>query len=185
MKNIFFLFLLFLSASSVPAQQPVAPELIILKKKWSLTVPTSGSGSDYLKTLRAQAEAERDSADLKNEFPLASSRLTTTRFTVTPLKDYRYEIKVKNTGTKTIERISWEYVFKDLKTNEQTGIVYLVSKTAIKPGKTQQIIERSTLRPAKNLTINRVGKQIKPEFKEEIRINYIEYTDGSAWKGSN
>jgi hypothetical protein len=99
---------------------------------------------------------------------------------------YVYEIKVRNTGTKSISSLEWEYVFYESGTEVELGRRRFLSKVSIGPGKTKNVIMRSALPPTGTIDANRANKKSKDQYLEQVVIESVEYADGSVWRlGAN
>lgn len=86
--------------------------------------------------------------------------------------DYgNFTIQVKNTGTKTISAINWEYILKD---SIRGGVLYdhlrfRTDDKEVRPGNTKKF--------SKNIE----DYYTRDHITAEIRITRVEYKDGSVW----
>lgn len=92
-----------------------------------------------------------------------------------------YRVTVKNTGTKTVTAIHWDYLFFDSDKGEQIGQHSFRQPVKIRPGKSMELIGRSAFPPTRVLDAAR-AQQPRAEMSEEISIRRIDYEDGSSWQ---
>lgn len=95
---------------------------------------------------------------------------------------YTYQIKVKNNGTKTIQKIVWDYVFFNPTTNQEVGRHEFISTTNLKPGKTDNLVMQKFSPPTGTINANDAGKKSSDLYIEQVNIKSIQYTDGSVWQ---
>jgi hypothetical protein len=101
---------------------------------------------------------------------------------VRPWSGYVYEFRVRNTGTKTIRKITWEYSFTDPKTNRQVGRRQYKSNVKILPGATSKLVVRSSLPPIGIVNARQAGPGTQDQNPDQMVIESIKYNDGSVWK---
>jgi hypothetical protein len=196
MKNTctFFLALLFAvggAFAQVPVESP-ATDIVVIGKSWRMEIrPSSAEEED---PFRANDEARQTQRDIKennrrNEVrtraglpleppPIRVKPISDAPVVVDPSAVYLYEIKVKNTGSKTIRAIAWEYVFFDEVTKEEVGRRKFATKVNIQPGKTRNVTARSISPPTGTISAAQAGKK-RGQYSEEIVIESIEYEDGT------
>ncbi|HEX8175787.1 MAG TPA: hypothetical protein VF543_11770 [Pyrinomonadaceae bacterium] len=104
---------------------------------------------------------------------------------IRPWSGYVYEFTVRNTGTKTIRKIAWEYSFIDPRTNRKVGKRQYKSNVKILPGATSKLVVRSTLPPIGTVNARRAGPGTQDQSPEQMVIESIKYDDGSVWKRSS
>ncbi|MBA2733988.1 MAG: hypothetical protein H0U54_14045 [Acidobacteria bacterium] len=88
---------------------------------------------------------------------------------------YTARAALKNTGTKTIKTVSWDYIFTDAKDQKELKRYRLQSKQQVLPGETQTLTRDIELDPKENTRHITIGKQ-------SVEITRIEYTDDSNWR---
>ena len=77
----------------------------------------------------------------------------------------------RNTGTKSIKAVTWEYlIFKDEQPTQLQHVYTTHSKTAILPGQ--------------SVRLDKTGYQLKNSQYMKARVTRIEYTDGTFWQGA-
>ncbi|MBA2526040.1 MAG: hypothetical protein H0V18_09695 [Pyrinomonadaceae bacterium] len=94
---------------------------------------------------------------------------------------YAYRIKLKNTGTKVIEILFWEYQF--LKVSDSSTMVrrQFLCGVNIKPGKEKEVLSFSLSGPSDVISVGTLADKSSP-FQESAVINRVEYADGSIWR---
>ncbi len=97
-------------------------------------------------------------------------------------RTYIYELKIKNSGPKAIEKVVLEYRFIDSVTNKELGRRFFISDTVIQAGKNQTLTFRSPLPLIKNKDKKKRLKPLGNKTLEKAVIQRIEYKDGSVWK---
>ena len=95
-----------------------------------------------------------------------------------PHVNYIYEAKITNAGTKTIKALDWEYSFADPETEAQVGCHEFIETTRIRAGKSITLVGYTTTPPTMLLAAK--GSHLK--YSEQVRINRIEYEDGTFWQ---
>ena len=95
-----------------------------------------------------------------------------------------YSLKIRNAGSKTIEGVSWDYLFLDPDTHAVLGDHHLFSYKQIPGGKTVTLQQQQRTRP---VTVVRApvaddGKKHQRKELERAVIKCIIYSDGTEWK---
>lgn len=187
---IFLLWLDVSAQSSLLQQQP--PELTVIKKNWRKEIHHPALTADPFRSNDEQAELQRAQKDnaVRNAVRVkeGNTPLPTTRSS-RPLEGepegpsvrFVYRVTVKNTGTKTITAIAWEYLFFDSDKVEQVGQHSFRQQVKIRPGKSIELIGRSAFPPTRVLDAAK-AQQPRPELSEEVSIRQIQYEDGSVWQ---
>jgi hypothetical protein len=200
MKYLYLtLLLLFLTVETSAQTLFDSSGLSVLQKKWRKsskssisTSRASTSSEDPFKAINETRQALEDrKAEMRDrairqeqglppEVPRSRATVREAPNRSINLSSYTYQIKVQNNGTKTIQTIAWEYVFFNPATKREVGRLKFISKTNLKPGKTDNLVMSSPSPPT-------VVIQAKDEdrYVEEIQIKSIQYTDGSVWKADS
>ena len=112
-----------------------------------------------------------------NESTVSDDPSTTYKVTRGSLYVFKYTAKVtlKNTGSKPIKAVSWDYVFTDEKERKELKRYKFQSKQQILPGATQTLSISIGLDPKDKTRHIATGKQ-------SVEITKLEYADGSVWK---
>jgi len=128
----------------------------------------SGSGSELN---RAERDARADAA--------IKERL---RQKAPPRYAYRYKVSIKNTGTKTVKAIDWDYIFFDPNAQIEIGRHQFTSEEKIRPGKSEELDVVIISPPTKTISADALSNEKRPPFDERIVLIRIEYSDGTFWQ---
>lgn len=196
MKGPALLLLVFLLLVDVSAQSPTAesdpPDLTVTKKNWRKEIHHPALTSDPFRPNDEQAELQRVQKDnsIRNSVrvregntPLPTARPSTPMPTEAegPSARFVYRVTVKNSGTKTITGLAWDYLFFDSDKVQQIGQHSFRHRIKIRPGKTAELIGHSTRPPSSVIDASKTKKG-EVELSEEVIILRIEYEDGSVWQ---
>ena len=188
-----FLLLVDVSAQSSQAM-PDAPDLTVTKKVWRKELYHPALTSDPFRVNDEQAEMQRAQRDnnIRNSVrvregttpqPAQSVRSPKPMPTESeaPRMLFVYRVTVKNSGTKTITGLVWDYVFFDPDRGQQVGEHSFLHRVKIRTGKSIELIGEST-RPPTSVIDATKAKKGEAHLTEEIIIRRIEYEDGSFWQ---
>ena len=95
---------------------------------------------------------------------------------------YVYKLTLKNNGTKRIKFVDWEFQFLHPQTHELLGSRRITSKVKLAPGKTEKIEARLLQQPTHVVSADQLKKKDRDQFKEQVIIHRIVYSDGSVWE---
>jgi len=98
---------------------------------------------------------------------------------------YIYELKINNTGVKTIRLIVWEYSLFDPDTHLELGRHRFSNSVNIRAGKTANLVGRSKTPPARIVQATKPDKddkELRGKYAERVTIQRIEYDDGTIWE---
>jgi hypothetical protein len=186
--------IILLIAASASPQQTVAPTqlqrppgVVILKWSWN-EYPTGPGNNPYPAGPQTNGTGQRSRDPFGTKDPLEGARKTET-VTVQPpprdtrpVKRYQYRVTIKNTGTKTIKDVSWDYIFIDPANEDRFAHHHFRNEKKIRPGKKQQITQFSLAPPTRVVNVRVVNKTEGEPFIERVIITRIEYVDGSVWQ---
>ena len=171
------------------------PDVIVYQKSWKREFQSSSRTSNplepnerYAALVRAQKAAiKRRDESLPNQ--PTEERMPIDLGPQSPAKEapdptYLYKIRVKNTGSKTIKAISWEYEFRDPDTQKVMGSRRVDSPARIAPGKNHKLERRFFTPPTGIVPANKLGREYRNQFTERVIIHRIDYADGSVWQRS-
>ena len=184
------LLLTLLLTTAVAAQQTGPVDLTVLDHSWrkeyigdSASNPLQPN-EDLMRQTRAERQVIRQrDYDLPNQpvqrpLPVPGPRPIPGRG-----RDvYVYKITVKNNGAKLIKEIEWEFRFLHPDTQEVLGSRRLASKVKLSPGKMRVIKAESIQQPTHIVVADQLDKKYYDQFKEEVIIHRIVYSDGSTWR---
>lgn len=151
--------LMVISAGPLPEKDATAPDLSIISFDWKY------AGYQRMETLKENESGP--TTDGSTSYKV--SRKTTYVF------KYTAKATLKNTGSKTIKNVSWDYVFTDARDGKELKRYSFQSKQQMLPGDTQTLLRDIGLDPKENTRHISIGKQ-------GVEIIKIEYTDGSVWR---
>ena len=104
------------------------------------------------------------------------------RQTAPPDDGYRYKVKLRNNGVKTIKSVEWDYLFIDPLTRKEAARHQFASDDTIKPGKTKEVEVLYLVAPVKTVSAEMLKKKGPAPFQEQVVLVRILYTDGSVWQ---
>jgi hypothetical protein len=197
MKYLYLLILWLLLTLETSAQSiSDSSGLLVLQKKWSINaINSSGSmlNADPFQANDEIRQAIKDRRDnvikRKQELPLEPKRVHIKEPEVQTPNEistyYTYQIKVQNNGTKTIQLVTWEYVFTNSTTNEEVGRHTFASKTNLKPNEVDKLVIKLFAPPTRIIDAKDAGKKKSNLYVEQINIKGIQYTDGSIWEADS
>lgn len=90
------------------------------------------------------------------------------------VQGYAYRATVRNTGSKTIKAIDWDYVFTDPASQVVISRHMFSSSVSIGPGKSKQLFEFTSSSPTIIVSVNN-------PYVEQVIINRITFSDGTEW----
>lgn len=197
MKALSLLLLLLLTTVPAPAQDLAtdsdAPGVLVVDKKWRSEVRNPALEEDPLRPNEEQREQEREARQTQAD-NVARARVglpplpppiprpkPRPAMDQRPTVEYIYQAKIKNTGTKAIRRVVWEYVFLDPATQREVGRRRHESRVTIRPGKTESLMVRTSSPPTGTIDARKAGKKERELYTEKVLIQRIEYADGSFW----
>jgi hypothetical protein len=147
------------SAARTPDEEKASADVTILNFNWKY------AGYE-------RAETVKGNESISNTDTSTSVKMA--RKTIYVFK-YTAKATLRNSGTKTIKAISWDYVFTDAKEQKELKRYKLQSKQQILPGETQILLRDVAIDPKDDGRHLTTGKQ-------SVEVTKIEYTDGSVWK---
>lgn len=199
--------MLFLFPLVVQTQEPAATDdnspLTVLNARWSRDrqpVENAVSGSSILPPAPAMTrdtknfeKQKRINAPAGDRDPMADSIDTRgnelerinqqAREAEKPMMEgFAYQVKVQNGATKMIQNIFWEYQFRE--TSNPSNLVrrQFICNAKIKPSQEKSLQAFSRLGPSEVVDVKSLGKKAENQFESEVRINRIEYSDGTFWQ---
>lgn len=189
---LLLLFIPLIDVSAQSSQASEAPDLTVSKKNWRKEIHHPALTSDPFRANDEQAELQRVQKDnsIRNSVrvregntPLPAVRNTKPMPTESdgPQVWFVYRVTVKNSGTKTIAALEWDYLFFDSEKAERVGQHSFRHRIKIRTGKTTELIGHSTKPPSSVIDATR-AKNGDTHLSEEVIIRRIEYEDGSVWQ---
>ena len=195
MKYLYLILLLiFLTVETSAQTLSNLSGVSVLQKKWSKksNAQVAASREDSFKAINETNKVLKDrKADIRDnaarqeqglpaEQPRSAAMVRETPKREIDSSSYIYQIKIQNNGTKTIQAVAWEYVFFSPTTKREIGKIKFLSKTTLKPGKTDNLLMSSQSPPTVIIRAKDDERYI-----EQINLNKVQYTDGTIWKADS
>lgn len=171
------------------------PEVTVTRVGWHRDVYVPALYDDPMRPNQEQADLKREQKAISKAnvtrvqqgqapLPLPTREIYSSQRDLPPRPsvNYVYEVKVKNTGEKTVKKIVWEYLFIDPETDAQIARHQFTNTFKIRAGKTANLVAYSGSPPTRILEAKEVGKKSLPKYLERVVINRIEYDDDSFWQ---
>ena len=98
------------------------------------------------------------------------------------VEGYAYRVKVQNAAQKNIEVIFWEYQFEETANPSNLTRRQFLCGAQIKGGKEKELQAFGGSGPAGAISAESLAKNAANPFAERVRINRIEYADGTIWQ---
>ena len=95
---------------------------------------------------------------------------------------FLYRASVKNTSTKQIKEIDWDYVFVDSFNGDELDRRQFTSVQNIAPGKQKELVFTLTTPPARRISIYALDKKETSGIEGHVLIVRVKYADGSVWQ---
>ncbi|MDQ1639841.1 MAG: hypothetical protein QOF62_3180 [Pyrinomonadaceae bacterium] len=189
---ILMLSLIGVAMAQAPTFPAAAPNIEVVENGWRKVIRNPALDDDPLRAGRETIEYEQAKRDAvrvnqvlrdlgRDPIPpptRSSSGIRMGNSSVT----YIYEAKIRNTGTKTVRTVVWQYAMFDTDKHEEVGRTSCTSKVNLHPGKTVDLVGTSSQSPIGVIDVSKSGKEIKGAYTERVVINRIEYDDGSSWQ---
>ena len=93
---------------------------------------------------------------------------------------YVYSMKVRNTGSKEIEGVAWDYVFLDPSNSAEVGRHQFLSFEKVPSNKTATFQSEQRTLPVRTLSADANKK-----LAEKSLIRCVLYADGTTWREAN
>jgi Tfp pilus assembly protein PilF len=112
----------------------------------------------------------------------ASTALPAPRGSTTAVKgvDYKFNVSVKNTGSKSIVAVQWAYSFYPKDPRDALTYV-LTTKTTIPPGKEKNLTEQVPSTNSSKSQSKLPTEYNRSLFEERVVILRLDYADGTSW----
>jgi len=201
MKFLYLLILLLLLTLETLAQTASdSSGLLVLQMKWSINAINSSSSMLNTDPFQANDEARQVIQDRRDnlrdneirrqkglapEPPRVRIKKPEVQYPNEVSTSYTYQIKVQNNAAKTIQLVTWEYVFTNSTTNEEVGRHTFTSKTNLKPSEIDKLVIKLFAPPTRIIDARDTEKKKSNLYVEQINIKAIQYTDGSIWEADS
>lgn len=97
-----------------------------------------------------------------------------------PRDGFAFRIKVKNSSTKVVEIVFWEYQFHEAENPKSIARRQFLCGVDIRPDREKDLEGFSLSGPSDVVSVSALAD--KTRFQESVLINRIEYSDGSIWQ---
>lgn len=97
-----------------------------------------------------------------------------------PRDGFAYHVKLKNTAAKIVEIVFWEYRFYDPANQNLVARRQFLCGVNIRPDKDKELEAFSLHGPTDVVSVHAL--EGKSQFKEEVLVNRVEYSDGAIWQ---
>lgn len=195
---LFFTSTTLLSHAQAPASVQEEPDVAVMKFNWSKERigwegDPFGGPIENFDEMRARTRNEKRIDDskrgggvdvdrIKSEARTDAAIIQKTHQQRPPRYRFLYKVSMRNTGTKTIKAIHWDYLFFDVETQTELGRRQFTSQEKIAPDKTVELKVLIPTPPTKTINVNSLSKNERVGLGENVIIVGVEYSDGSIWK---
>ena len=93
-----------------------------------------------------------------------------------------YELSIKNSSSKPIKAIDWDYVFFDADSRNETGRLQISSEEKIAPGKNKELKIYTSRPPTATVSAHELNDKERQNISEQVFIMRVVYSDGSVWQ---
>ena len=93
-----------------------------------------------------------------------------------------YRASMRNTSTKAITEIDWDYVFFDETTGDELDRREFTSVQNIGPGKQKELTFTLPTPPTRRISVHSLDKKERSGIAERVVIVRVKYADGSVWQ---
>lgn len=186
------------SKAQTSVETPVPPDVQVLKFSWSKERigwerdPFGGPVENYdemrvrMRNERRIQEAKRTGNTIEvdkitREAKADDANIERIRDKAPPRYVFMYKVSVKNTGTKTIKTIDWDYIFLEPGTEHEIERRQFINDEKIAPGKTKELSVLYNRPPTRTISVYALGKDEHLRVNGRAVIVRIEYVDGSVW----
>ena len=199
MKYFTLVFLLALSASVAKAQSTVdASGVEVTKCNWEKERigwerdPFSGPIENF-DEVRARQRNERRIEDakrgnsaeidkIKREAKADAANIATQHKATPSRYVFVYKATVKNSGSKAIKSIDWDYVFFERGTENEIGRQQFTSDEKIGPGHTKELVVTIRKPPTQTISLTDLNKNERGTLDGLVVIVRVDYADGTIWQ---
>jgi hypothetical protein len=197
MKFLRIAVLICLPGAVAPAQEvsptlQEAPGVAVMQKNWHVEVRHPALDEDPFLAGREATQSERAKKETirvnvinkqigRDVAPLPNAQPSLIN-SDGPSKTYVYQVKIMNTGGKTIRALVWDYIFFDPDTQQEVGHHLYRSEISLQPGKSKKLNGLSQSPQTSVVDVAKTDKELQRQYSDRVVINRIEYADGSFWQ---
>jgi hypothetical protein len=99
-----------------------------------------------------------------------------------PVSGYAYQVKVQNGGSQPTLTVFWEYEFTEKGNPANSTHRDFLCLVKIKPEQERDLRVFSLRGPSDTVSWKNAGKMNGGQLNEAVKINRVEYADGTAWQ---
>ena len=99
-----------------------------------------------------------------------------------PVDGFTYVVKFKSASAKPIEKLFWEYQFKETANAANVTRRRFFCNVKIKPEQAKDLQIFSLGGPSEVISVKSLAKGSGDQFQEAVVIDRVEYADGSFWQ---
>ena len=190
----------FVSNAQTPAVSSTASEVEVVKYSWSKERlnweqnPFGGPNENFHE-MQFRARSEKRVTDAKRsgttgqqasaerDAKVDAAIIAAGRQPTGPARYYFiYRASLKNSSTRQIAEIDWDYVFIDSATGLELGRHQFTSTKTIAPGKSKELSFMLSAPPTKRISVNALNKGERSGIADQVVVVRVKYADGSVWQ---
>lgn len=190
----------FASHAQTPDTSSTAAEVQVTKFSWSKerlnweTNPFNGPNENFHE-MQFRARSEKRVSDAKRsgttgqqvsaerDAKVDAAIIQAARQPKGPARYYFiYRASFKNSSTRQIEEIDWDYVFVDSATGQELNRHEFSSAKPIGPGKSKELTFMLSDPPTRTISVQALSKQERSGIADQVVIVRVKYSDGSVWE---
>jgi hypothetical protein len=188
------------SNAQTPSASTTPPEVEIVKFSWSKERlnweqnPFSGPNENFHE-MQYRARAEKRVSDAKRsgtsgqqstaerDLKVDAAIVQAARQPSGPPRYYFvYRASLKNSSTKHIDEIDWDYVFIDSATGQELGRHQFASTKTIPPGKSKELTFSLSTPPTRRVSVYALNKHERSGVSDQVVVVRVKYSDGTVWQ---
>ncbi len=120
---------------------------------------------------KIKREAKADAANIAAQHKNTPSRYV-----------FVYKTTVRNSSTKAIKSIDWDYIFLDRSSETELGRQQFTSEEKIGPGKTKELLVVVKKPPTQTISVTVLNHDERNSLTGRVIIVRIDYADGTSWQ---
>ena len=128
-------------------------------------------GGNSAEVDRIKREATADAANIAAKHKDSRSRYI-----------FVYKATIKNTSTKVIKSIDWDYIFLERGTENELGRQQFTSEEKISAGKTKELVVTIIKPPTKTISLTALNNNERGTLDGRVILVRIDYADGTSWQ---
>ena len=101
------------------------------------------------------------------------------------VEGYAYRVKLRNASQKMVDVVYWEYQFEETANPSNLTRRQFLCGAQIRGGREKELQAFGGSGPAGSVSAESLAKGTANPFNERVRINRVEYSDGTIWQRSD